>query len=144
MKEIVKSNYKSFIIRGILSMGGGPIVLAIVYLILDLSESVENFSGKEISLGVITVCVLAFVAGGITVVYQVDELPLIYAIIIHGSTLYFTYLLVYLLNGWLKRELVPFLIFTAAFLGGYAIIWIIIYLTTEHATKKINAKIHSD
>lgn len=144
MIEMIKSNYKSFLLRGAMSMGGGPIVLAIVYLVLGISGSITSLSTGEVALGIITVSALAFIAGAITVVYQIEELPLLCAIIIHGSVLYLIYAVVYLLNGWIKREPIPFLIFTLSFTLGYVIIWGIIYLTTTHSTKKLNQKKNSD
>lgn len=144
MMGIIKSNYKSFLLRGAISMGGGPIVLAIVYLVLGFSGSATSLSVGEVALGIITVSALAFIAGAITVVYQIEELPLLCAIIIHGSVLYLIYAVVYLLNGWVKIEPVPFLIFTLSFIVGYVIIWVIIYLTTMSSTKKLNQIKYSD
>ena len=140
MKEIIKNNYKQFLFRGRLVMGGGPIVLAIVYAILQLCGVNVMLNGLQIGLGIITITILAFIAGGITVVYQIEEIPINYAITAHGVILYIVYAVVYLLNGWLEDGIVPFVVFTAVFILGYLIIWGIIYLITKNSTDKINQK----
>ena len=140
MKEIIKNNYKQFLFRGCLVMGGGPIVLAIVYAILQLCGVNVMLNGLQIGLGIITITILAFIAGGITVVYQIEEIPINYAITAHGVILYIVYAVVYLLNGWLEDGIVPFVVFTAVFILGYLIIWGIIYLITKNSTDKINQK----
>ena len=74
----------------------------------------------------------------------VEQLPLVSAILIHGAGLYAVYILIYLLNGWLKHQLISILIFTAVFVAGYAVIWFIIYTVTKAKTQKINNKLQSD
>jgi hypothetical protein len=141
MKEIIKKYYKGFLLRGLMVMGGGPIVLAIVYAILELCGVEVMLNGWQAALGIIAIAALAFVAAGVTVVYQIEELPLIKAIGIHGAILYIAYAIVYLVNGWLVRGYIPFLIFTAIFIVGYLAVWGIIYLVIKRNTDKINAKI---
>lgn len=141
MKEIIKKYYKEFLLRGLMVMGGGPIVLAIVYAILELCGVEVMLNGWQAALGIIAIAALAFVAAGVTVVYQIEELPLIKAIGIHGATLYIAYAIVYLVNGWLVRGYIPFLIFTAIFIVGYLAVWGIVYLVIKRNTDKINAKI---
>ena len=129
---------KEFLLRGLLACGGGPIVLAIVYGILGATGTVSHFSPNEVCMGILTVTLLAFIIAGMTAIYQLEQLPLISAILIHGAGLYAAYLLIYLLNGWLKQQLIPIVIFTAAFIAGYAVIWLIIYHVTKSKTEKLN------
>ena len=143
MKEIIKKNYKQFLFRGCLSMGGGPVVLAIVYAIIQLCGVNVLLNGFEVALGIITITGLAFIAGGITVVYQIEELPLSYGITAHGIVLYIAYAVVYLINSWLKSGPVPFIVFTLIFIFGYLITWGIIYLVTRKNTEKINEKLQN-
>ena len=86
---------------------------------------------------------MAFIAAGITTVYDIEQLPLFSAILLHGVALYLDYILVYLLNGWLKSELIPVLIFTAVFVAGYAVIWLIIYFSTRNAAGKLNRRLQA-
>ena len=132
---------KDFVLRGMIAMGFGPIVLAIVYCTLGLTGVVETISVYEMVIGIVTITALAFICGGMTTVYQVEELPLPVAILLHGVSLYIAYATVYLVNGWLKEGLISFVIFTIIFVLGYALVWLIICLVTKSSTKKINQKI---
>jgi len=137
----VKKFAKEFLLRGLISCSGGPIVLAIIYGSLGASGAVSQLSPSEVCMGIVTVTLLAFIAAGMTAIYQLEQLPLFSAILIHGAGLYIAYILIYLLNGWLKRQLIPISIFTAAFISGYAVIWLIIYCVTKAKTERINKKL---
>lgn len=137
----MKKFWKEFLLRGLLACGGGPVVLAIIYGILGATGEVSYFSPNEVCLGILSVTLLAFIVAGMTAIYQLEHLPLISAILIHGAGLYAAYILIYLLNGWLKQQLIPFAIFTAVFLAGYALIWLIIYSVTKTKTKALNQKL---
>ncbi len=141
MKEIIKKYYKDFLMRGLTVMGCGPIVLAIIYTILELCGVEVILNGYQVALGIITITVLAFVAAGVTVVYQIEELPLVKAIAFHGIVLYIAYAVVFLVNGWLKEGYIPFLVFTVIFIVGYFAVWGIVYLVIKKSTEKINVKI---
>lgn len=141
MKEIIKKYYKDFLMRGLTVMGCGPIVLAIIYTILELCGVEVILNGYQVALGIITITVLAFVAAGVTVVYQIEELPLVKAITLHGIVLYIAYAVVFLVNGWLKEGYIPFLVFTVIFIVGYFAVWGIVYLVIKKSTDKINVKI---
>ncbi len=136
--KFIRNYYKDFIMRGLVAMGFGPMVLAVVYGILDLCGVVKEIRISDLVLGVLTITALAFLAGAITQLYQIEELPLSVAITAHGVILYLGYLLIYLTNGWLKEGIIPFLIFTAIFVIGYVIVWTIIYLITKKNTEKVN------
>jgi uncharacterized membrane protein YesL len=81
---------------------------------------------------------MAFVAAGVTEVYQIERLPVFTAALLHGAVLYLDYLLLYLLNGWLKQELTSFLVFTGIFVLGYALVWLVIYFSTRRKTIGLN------
>ncbi len=136
-----KGYFKEFFLRGLVSMGFGPIVLAIIYLALAFAGVVEDVSIFEITLGILTISALAFLAGGITVVYQIEELSLSKAITAHGFVLYLVYAVVYIVNNWLEDGIIPFLVFTIIFVVGYLIIWSIIYLITKRGTDKVNKRL---
>jgi NADH:ubiquinone oxidoreductase subunit 6 (subunit J) len=127
-----------FVRRGLVSCGFGPIVLAIVYLILRHTIDLQTLPAKEVCTGILSLFALAFIAGGMNFLYQIERLPLMLAILIHGGVLYLSYLGTYLLNGWLDRGLMPILIFTGIFLLGYLVIWAIIYAVNKKNTDKIN------
>ena len=137
----MKKNVMEFIRRGLIACGFGPIVLAIVYLVLQKCAIVETLTVNEVCLGIFSLSALAFVAGGINVVYQVERLPLMVAILIHGGVLYVSYLVTYLINNWLARGIKPVLVFTVIFILGYFIIWAVIYSTTKKSTAQMNEKL---
>lgn len=134
----MKQFWKDFFFRGLLASSGGPIVLAIIYGILGATGTVSSFSPREVCMGIITVTMLAFTVAGMTAIYQVERLPLISAIMIHGGALYAVYILIYLINGWLKQQLIPILVFTVIFILGYGLIWLIVYCITKRKTDQLN------
>ena len=131
-----------FLKRGLMAASGGPVILAIVYKILGNVGVITSLTADEVCMGILTIALMAFIAAGISVVYSIERLPLICAILIHAAVLYADYILVYLLNGWLKSQLVPILIFTCIFVVIYALVWLCIYLTTKAKTDRINQKLH--
>lgn len=139
----MKKYFKEFMHRGLLCMGFGPLVLAVVFGILDLCGVVHVISVSQMVLGIFTVILMAFIAAGVTIVYKIEKLPLLYATIIQGVTLYLDYAIIYLVNGWLKNGLTPFIIFTIIFVLGYALIWGIVYLFIRKDIEKINKKIRN-
>ena len=139
----MKKFAKEFLFRGLIAASGGPIVLASVYGILGATGTVSSFSPTEVCMGILTVTLLAFIVAGMTAIYQLEQLPLFSAILIHGAGLYVAYILIYLLNGWLKQQLIPILIFTAIFIAGYAFIWLIIYCIHKKAADVLTQKMHS-
>ena len=134
----MNKHVKEFLLRGLTCAAGGPLVLAIIYAILASEGVTDSLSPAEVSTAIISVTVMAFIAAGITMVYQIEQLPLPCAILIHGGVLYADYLLMYILNSWIPRNWQAIGIFTAIFAAGYALIWIVIYLTIRVKTERIN------
>ena len=139
MKEYVIN----FVKRGLVAAAGGPVILAIVYGILGHTGVVSTLNPWEVCMGILTVTIMAFIAAGITVVYQIEQLPVASAAWIHGGVLYLDYLLMYLLNSWIPRNWNALGVFTAIFVAGYALIWLCIYLVIRSKTDRINKKLHA-
>ena len=136
---MIKKYAIDFLRRGLVACGIGPLVLAVLYLILYHTGKLQTLTVPDVCLGIFSLSALAFIAGGMNVVYQIERLPLPMAILIHGSVLYVIYLATYLLNSWLERGLAPFLIFSSIFAAGYLAIWAVIYAVTRRNTAKLNA-----
>jgi len=134
----MKKTVLEFLRRGFVACGFGPLVLAIIYLVLQHHTAVETLAVSKVCLGIFSLTALAFIAGGMNVVYQIERLPLMTAILIHGGVLYVSYLATYLLNGWLAWGRMPIVVFSAIFVLGYFAIWAVIYFTTKDKTEKIN------
>ena len=125
--------------RGLVACGFGPLVLAVLYWILGQKGIILTLTVEEVSLGIFSLAVLAFLVGGMNSIYQMERLPLMLAILIHGIVLYGAYLVTYLLNGWLDWGVIPILVFSGIFVFGYLLIWAVIYGINKRKTEKINA-----
>ena len=137
----MKTFASNFLLRGLVACGFGPVVLAVVYLILQQQGVVQTLSVNEVSTGILSLFALAFVVGGMNAIYQVERLPVMLAILIHGVVLYSSYLIVYLVNDWLKWGFTPIIVFSAIFLLGYLMIWVIIYSVMKKNTVRINKQL---
>lgn len=133
----MKKHLPQFFLRGLCAMGFGPIVLAIIYGTLHATGIDAAITPTEI----LSISLMAFIAGGVTTVYQIESLPLLSAILIHGGTLYLDYLIMYLLNDWIARDLSALLTFTVIFIVGYALIWLFIFLYNRRKAAQISKKL---
>ncbi|MBR6676871.1 MAG: DUF3021 domain-containing protein [Clostridia bacterium] len=134
----MKKTVLEFFRRGIMACGIGPAVLAVIYQVLHSVGKLDTLSAEEVSVGIFSLLALAFIAGGINAVYQIERLPLMLAILIHGMVLYVAYLVTYLLNDWLEWGAIPVIVFSAAFVVGYLAIWAVVYSVIKRNTKRVN------
>lgn len=130
-----------FFRRGLTACGLGPIVLAVLYLILHRQGLIETLTVREVCVGIFSLTALAFLAGGINVIYQIERLNLMTAVLIHGLVLYGAYLGTYLVNDWLEWGRGPILAFTVIFAVGYLIIWAVISVIIHRRTRELNEKL---
>lgn len=136
MKEYVKE----FIRRGAMAAWGGPVILAIIWLILKSTGIISELTVSQVALGIITTTVMAFIAAGISVIYKVENLPKAFAALIQMSVLYIDYLGFYLLNGWIPFDRI--LIFTVIFVIAFLVIWFAIYMLISIKVRKMNRMIN--
>ena len=134
MKRFVEDFFR----RGLIACGFGPIVLAVLYMILHYKGLIDTLTVNQVCTGIFSITALAFIAGGMNAVYHIERLPLMSAILIHGIILYFSYLGAYLINDWIEWGTTPILVFTGIFVVGYLAVWAIIYCVTKRNTKKLN------
>lgn len=132
----MKKFIKEFCKRGFIAAGGGPLVLAIVYMFLQNSGVITALTVGEVIKGILSSLLLAFIASGISAIYVEEHLPIGIASIIQLIVLYFDYLLIYLFNGWLLSKNIIY--FTIIFVVAFAIVWIIIYKIISSKVKKMN------
>lgn len=132
----MKTCVKNFFIRGAMFAWGGPVILAIVWAALKAAGVVTELTVNEVVLGIITTTVMAFIAAGVSIVYQIENLPKAFAGLIQMSVLYIDYLGFYLLNGWIPLNQIW--LFTLIFIGGFAVIWFSIYIPIKLKVKKMN------
>lgn len=138
----MKKHVIEFCKRGLMAAWGGPVILAVVYFALGQAGVIQSLAPAEVCKGILTVSLMAFIAAGVSVVYQLDRMPLTGAILIHSVILYLDYILIYLWNGWLRRDSTPILVFTVIFAVGYALIWLMIYLSTRSNIEKLNRQLN--
>lgn len=132
---------KEFLFRGLIAAAGGPIILAIIYGILGASGTVQTLSPTVACKEILGITVMAFIAAGITGIYTVERLPLISAILIHAGVLYLDYLIMYLCNNWIPRNPTALWTFTAVFAAGFALVWLIIYISIKSKTRRLNTRL---
>ena len=134
----MKKYILEFVKRGLMAAAGGPVVLAMIYFALGATGTVTVLSPNEVSLGIMSITLMAFIAAGITMIYTVESLALPMAILIHAGVLYLDYLLMYLLNSWLPRNAIG--VFSVIFFAGFALVWVVIWLCIRGKTQKLNEK----
>ena len=134
----MKNYILDFLRRGLVACGIGPMVLAVLYLVLRHHGIVEVLSVGQVCTGIVSLTVLAFIAGGMNAIYQVERLPLMLAILIHGTVLYLSYLITYLVNDWLEWSAIPVMVFSGIFAIGYLVIWAVIYCVIRRRTAILN------
>ena len=133
MKKIVSK----FLKRGLVCSGFGPLVYGIVMFILYLCNVETNSTGNQIFFAIVSTYLLAFLVAGFSVIWEIEKLGLGFAILIHGSVLYICYLAMYLVNNWINNDLTNILIFSAIFIGGYLLTWLVIYIIEKQKAKKL-------
>ena len=137
----MRSFWKQFCLRGLVAMGFGPAVLAVVYGCIALAGAEETVTLAEAAKGIISLTLLAFLCGGIGHIYAIERLPVVIAALIHGAVLYIGYLILYLFNDWIPRNPAALGAFTLLFVAVYAVIWAVIYLINRRRAAKITRKL---
>ena len=115
--------------------------MAIVWLCLKAAGVVETLTVDQVVLGIISTTFMAFIAAGISIVYQLETLPKSMAALIQMAVLYVDYMGIYLLNGWLPVDKIG--MFTLIFIAGFAVIWLIIYMSIRMKVNRINQKMQA-
>ena len=138
----MKRQVKNFCARGAMFAWGGPVILAIVWSALKATGVVTGLTVDEAVLGIISTTLMAFIAAGVSIVYQIEKLPKAFAGLIQMAVLYFDYLGFYLLNGWISLDKVW--VFTVIFAAGFTVIWLCIYLSIKRKVEKMNQMLNQE
>ncbi len=131
---------KDYLLRGLIFSGFGPIIYGIVCLIIE-SMGNYNITGIQVFLGIITTYIIAFVHAGSSIFPQIEHISKVKALFLQLISLYLAYTIGYLLNGWIPFNIIVFIIYSSCFIGGFLLIWLIIYLTTKRQAKLLNDKL---
>lgn len=140
MKQVpvTQNPVKDFFLRGLLFGGFGPVILGIVYLILDRTSEDFALRGTEVFLGILSTYLLAFAHAGASVFNQIESWSLAKSLFCHFGLLYVAYVLCYVLNSWIPFSPLALGIFTAIFAVGYLLIWLSVYLCVRAVSKRLN------
>ena len=132
---------KRFLHRGVIFAGLGPIILGIIYAILDSTIRDFSLSGKEILIAICSVYLIAFVQAGASVFNQIESWPLMKSLACHFASIYAVYLMSYLVNTWIPFDPTFILVFTLVFIAVYFTIYLIVVMIIKSVEKKLNSKI---
>lgn len=135
----MKKFLKDFCVRGMAFAWSGPVIMAIVWLCLQAAGTVSELTVNQVALGIFSTTIMAFIAAGISVVYQMENLPKRFAALIQASVLYIDYMGIYLLNGWLPKDKIG--MFTLIFVAAFAVIWLSIYIPIRIKVARMNRMI---
>ena len=79
---------KSYLQRGLVFGGFGPIIAGIIYWCIELSGTQVALSGAERLVGIVSTYLLAFIQAGSSVFNQIDDWPIAKSTGIHFLSLY--------------------------------------------------------
>lgn len=138
----MKNSYvKSFLHRGFIFGGFGPIVTGIIYLILSFMLDDISVSGKDMFVIILSTYLLAFVHAGASIFNQIEHWGIAKSMLCHFSVLYVAYTVCYLINAWIPFDAVFFAIYTGIFVAVYLVIWLSVFLAVRATGKKLNARL---
>lgn len=132
---------KEFFKRGLMFSGFGPIVMAIIYLFVDMGLDSFALSSSELFTAIISTYILAFLHAGASVFNSIEHWSLLKSTACHFLSLYFAYSFCYVVNSWIPFIPEILLIFTIVFIAVYIIVWLIVYILIKATAKKLNSKI---
>ncbi|MBQ6706653.1 MAG: DUF3021 domain-containing protein [Clostridia bacterium] len=132
---------KEFLHRGLLFGGFGPIIVGIIFAILDKTADSFSLTGIQILIAIVSVYLLAFVQAGASVFNQIEHWSVPKSLACHFSVLYLAYVICYLVNNWIPFDIRAIFIFTAIFVVIYFAVWITVALSVRAVSRRLNQKI---
>ena len=137
----MNSYLKKFLLRGLAFGGFGPIILGVIYAILDATLPNFSLNGAQTCLAIISIYLLAFIQAGASVFNQIEHWPLAKSLFWHFGTLYVAYVTCYTMNTWIPFKWDFILVFTAIFVILYICVWLTVYIITRLTSRKLNKKL---
>ena len=132
---------KTFILRGLIFGGFGPIIFGIVLSCIELGGVEVSLSGANILMSTVSTYVIAFVQAGSSIFNQIEHWSIARSLGCHFSALFTVYSLAYVLNSWIPFEPLAILFFCLVFVLIYFAVWLTVYFSTKAYTRKLNAEI---
>lgn len=137
----MNSYVKEYLHRGLIFSGLGPVVLGIVYMILNSTGTPVVLSALDVFKAILTTYIIAFVQAGASVFPQIESWSKFKAAFFQGFTIYLVYLVGYLINSWIPFEPLVIIIFTSVFAAVFVSLWIIIFTISKKAAKQMNERL---
>lgn len=132
---------KDFLHIGLIFSGLGPIVLGIVYMIINASGVEVILSAGDVFKAILTTYVIAFVQAGISVFPKIESWSSFKVMLMQGLCCYLVYVIGYLINSWIPFNFLTIVIFTGVFITVFVCIWIAIFTIAKKVENKMNAKL---
>lgn len=132
---------KSFLHRGLVFGGFGPIVVAIVFMCISFGVDDFRLAASQVLLATVSSYLLAFVQAGVTVFNQIEHWSTVKSLLCHFVTLYAAYSVCYVVNSWIPFEPMVLVIFSAVFALLFFAIWAIVYFSVRSTSKKFNSQL---
>lgn len=132
---------KEFLHRGLMFSGFGPIIMVIIYLLVNMGLDSFALSSSEVFTAIISTYILAFLHAGASVFNSIEHWSLLKSTTCHFVILYLAYSGCYIINSWIPFMPEILLIFTGIFVLSYAVVWLVVYICIKTLTKKLNRKI---
>ncbi len=132
---------KEFLHRGLLFGGFGPVVVGVIYVVLQATVPDFVLSGTEVCTAIVSTYLLAFLQAGGSVFNQIEHWSPARSLLCHFGLLYVAYVLCYLVNTWIPFQAEVVGIFTAVFVAGYFAVWITVWLIARATGKRLNRMI---
>ena len=137
----MNKHLKSFLHRGMLFGGFGPLVTGLIYWILSCTIENITLSGGAVFIAILSTYLLAFVHAGTSVFHQIEHWPIAKAMLFQLGALYLAYTACYLINAWIPFDLGFLAVYTGIFIAAYLIICLTVYLITRATGKALNGKL---
>ena len=132
---------KAFLHRGLMFGGFGPIILGIIYAILEGTLDEFSLNANQLLVAILSIYLLAFIQAGASVFNQIEHWSIAKSTLFHFLVLYLAYVGCYLFNNWIPFDRNVLLIFTGIFSGGYLVIWLTVCISIKLISRKLNAKL---
>ena len=133
--------FKEFLHRGLMFGGFGPVIVGVIFAILDGALEDFSLSGGQILLAIVSTYLLAFVQAGASVFNGIESWSLAKSLGLHFLTLYVAYSTCYVVNSWIPFEPMVLVIFTAIFAVTYFFVWFLVYSIIKATERGLNKRI---
>jgi len=133
--------FKEFLHRGLMFGGFGPIILGVIYAVLERTAEGFSLGGGETLVAILSIYALAFIQAGATVFKEVESWSLIKATFFHFTLLYAAYVTCYLINSWIPFDARVILLFTVIFVAGFFAVWAAVYVSVKLISRRLNSKL---